>query len=468
MTAIFSNQQQKAIHLIWVLGIIIALLQISNYFINNYGPDSLFYNYLWQTQNWFLESLIFSWYFYRNKLITKGIIIQLLFIPYYIFKSEWAGFLDYHLDIDNSAQIYTVLNFITFLLPLIAFTFFYFGTEIKPTGVSKVKSLILQFIFTFIFSYMLSSDPDSLYRYIGSFVSSSLYQKDIAVCAIYLLISFKTVSVLIAFLYLSNRIYELKKLINPVDVQAISANFFKWGFLISYPILLLLALEMVASVFTMSFSSNLKTSEVINVVSGLVFFFVSARFFANLIQYRNYTLKKYFGVINAMSVLPLLNLAPFFLLIFAKINPAPISSYIHSLKQKRNIHLIIYCALLVLYYVYQYFSKDKELRDFSVFYKLIVFLVSVIALARFNISTKIIPFLAVAILYYSDIKDLFDFTDGFFSFIKHKIISFVWLGTFAIFMQYYVLDYILHKSFYTEYFEHHNEDEFKAYIERFQ
>jgi len=468
MISIFTNQQQKAINSIWVLGIIIALLQISNYFINNYGPETLFYNYLWETQNWFLESLIFAWYFYRNKMTAKAVIIQLLFIPYYIFKSEWAGFLDYHLEIENSAQIYTFLNFTTFLIPLILFTIFYFKAETKPASVSKLKSMLIQFIFTFLFSYVLSSDPDSLYKYVGSFAGGSLYQKDILVCAIYALISFKTVSVLIAFLYLSNRIYTLKKLINPIDVQAVSANFFKWGFSITYPILLLLTIEMVASAISMSFSSELKIAAVFSVVSNLIFLFISARFFANLIQFRNYTLKNYFGVINAVSILPLLNLGPFFLLIFAKINPAPISTYIGSLKKKRNIHLIIYCALLVLYYVYQYFSMDKEIRSFAVFYKLIVFVVSIIALARFKISTKIIPFLAVIILYYSDIKDLFDFTDGFLSFIKHKVISFIWLATFSTFVLYYVIDYILHKCFYTEYFENKNEEEFAAYIEKFQ
>ena len=469
MTSIFSNQQQKAINFIWVLGIIIAFLQISNYFINNYGPETSFYTYLWDTQNWFLESLIFAWYFYRNKMITKGVIIQLLFMPYYIFKSEWAGFLDYHLEIENSQQIYSLLNFATFLIPLILFTIFYYGAETKPAGLSKIKSLAIQFVFTFIFSFILSSDPDSLYNFIGGIVGTSLYQKDIVVCAIFLLISFKTISILIAFFYLSNRIYNLKGLVNPIDVQPISVNFFKWGFIISYPILLLLIIEMGASVFTMSFSfSGLKIATALNIVSGLIFLFITARFFANLIQFRNYTLRNYFGVINALSVLPVLNLAPFFLLTFAKIKPDAINSYIQTLKKKRNIHLLIYCALLAIYYVYQYFSKENELRDFMVFYKLIVFVVSIILLSRFKISTKIVPFLAVIILYFSEIKDLFDFTDGFLSFLKHKIISFVWLGTLATFMLYYVIDYILHKCFYTEYFERHNEEEFKAYIESFR
>ncbi|WP_293305181.1 hypothetical protein, partial [Pedobacter sp. UBA5917] len=198
MTSIFSNQQQKAISFIWVLGIIIAFLQISNYFINNYGPDNSFYNYLWETQNWFLESLVFAWYFYRNKLITKGIIIQILFMPYYIFKADWSGFLDYHLEIENSEQIYTIVNFATFIVPLILFTIFYYRAETKPAGVSKIKALTVQFVFTLIFSYILSSDPDSLYNFIGGIVGTSLYLKDAAVCVIFMLIAFKTVSVLIA------------------------------------------------------------------------------------------------------------------------------------------------------------------------------------------------------------------------------------------------------------------------------
>ncbi|WP_316801977.1 hypothetical protein [Pedobacter nototheniae] len=468
MNPLFSEKQQKAINSIWILGVIIAFLQISNYFVDSYGPDNLFYTYLWQSQNWFFESMVFAWYFYSNKFITKGAIIQLLFLPYYVFKSDWSGFLDYHMNIDNSSLIYNGINFVSFFIPLIFFAVFYFKSETKPAGVSKIKSVIVQLVSVLVFSFTVSSDPDSLYKFIGAFVGSSLYVKDIIVSLIFMLISVKIVSILIGFLYLSNRIYSIKLLVNPLDIQPISARFFKWAFIIAYPVLLFMLLDMVGTVFTISFSSSLKTSAIIYILSYLIVLFIYGRFFGNLIQYRNYTLKRYLGVINAFSVLPVLNLIPFFTLIFAKINSDSIGGYINKLKCNRNIHLIIYCALLTLYTLYKYFSKHAEIRDFSVFYSLGVYIVSILLLARFKLSTKIVPFLAVIILYYADLKDFFDFTQGFLSFIKAKVFSFIWLGTLAIFLLYYLIDYILHKCFYTEYFEQHNEEEFEAYIEKFQ
>lgn len=470
MNLLFSEKQQKAINSIWILGVIIAFLQISNYFVDSYGPDNLFYTYLWKSQNWLFESLVFAWYFYANKLIAKGVIIQLLFLPYYIFKTDWAGFLDYHLSIDNSNIIYSGLNFITFLLPLGAFLIFYFKSEIKPAGASKIKSIIVQIAAILIFSYTVSSDPDSLYKFIGGLVGSSLYVKDLIVSIIFTLISLKTIAILTGFFYLSNRIYSIKQLVNPLDVQNISAGFFKWAFLISYPVLLLMVVDMAATIFSisLSFSSSLKTTAIIYILSYLIVLFIYGRFFANLIQYRNYSLKKYFGVINSLSLLPIFNLIPFFTLIFAKVNSNSINSYIQKLKPNRNIHLIIYCVLLALYACYKYFSRPAEIRDFAVFYSLAVYIVSVLLLARFKLSTKIVPFLAVIILYYADIKDFFDFTQGFLTFIKAKVLSFIWLSTISMFLLYYVIDYILHKCFYTEYFEKHNDEEFEAYIEKFQ
>ncbi|WP_131536480.1 hypothetical protein [Pedobacter nototheniae] len=470
MNLLFSEKQQKAINSIWILGTIIAFLQISNYFVDSYGPDNLFYTYLWKSQNWLFESLVFAWYFYSNKLIAKGLIIQLLFLPYYVFKADWAGFLDYHLSIDNSNLIYSGLGFATFVLPLAAFVIFYFKSEIKPAGVSKIKSIIIQVVAVLIFSYTVSSDPDSLYKFIGGFVGSSLYVKDIIVSIIFSLISLKTIAILTGFFYLSNRIYSIKQLVNPLDVQNISASFFKWAFLISYPVLLLMVVDMAATIFSisLSFSSSLKTTAIIYILSYLIVLFIYGRFFANLIQYRNYSLKKYFGVINSLSLLPIFNLIPFFTLIFAKKSGNSTSNYVERLKSNRNIHLIIYCALLTVYTCYRYFSKQAELRDFSAFYSLAVYIVSVLLLARFKLSTKIVPFLAVIILYYADFKDFFDFTQGFLTFIKAKVLSFIWLSTASMFLLYYVVDYILHKCFYTEYFEQHNAEEFEAYIEKFQ
>lgn len=469
MTLLFSNKQQNALSSIWVLGIIVAFLQISNYFVDSYGPDNSFYNYLWQAQNWFLESLVFAWYFYKNKLITKGILIQLLFIPYYIFKSDWSAFLDYHLNIDNSMSIYNAMRCVTFFIPLICFAFFYHKTEDKPTGISRIKSLIIPFCSALVFSYAVSSDPDSLYKYTGFITAESLYIKDIIVCIIFLVISFKTIAVLVGFLYLSNRIYSIKKLLYPIDRQAISNQFFKWGFMISYTILLLTIVDMAGSIFSISFSSkSLKTATITYILSYLIILIISGRFFANLIQYRNYTLQKYLGVLNSLSVLPIFNLISFCVLLFVKKSTAPIGTYIENLKKNRNIHLIIYSALLILYTLYKYFGDPAPYREAAIFYRIPVFVIAILLLSRYKVSTKIVPFLVFIFLYYGDITGFFDFTEGYLTFFKGKILSFLWLGLTALALVYYIIHYILHKSFYTEYFEEHDAEKFEQYIAEFK
>ncbi|TDG37811.1 hypothetical protein EZJ43_01590 [Pedobacter changchengzhani] len=467
MNLLFTNNQKKAVESIWILGVIIAFLQISCYFMNSYGPDNTTYDYLWKLQNWFLQSLIFAWYFYKNKKTAQGFIIQLLFLPYYIFKKDWSSYLDYHLDFDRSALIYQSINIVSFVLPLLAFCVFYFKNETKPSNVSKIKGILIQFVVTLILSFTISSDPDSLYSFIGSLTTSSLYVKDAFVCLIFILISLKMIAVLTGFFYLSNRIYSANQTINPLDEQPISSDLFKWGFLISYPILFLSIVDMSKSVFTMAFST-INTHDILYMLGNLIVLFICGRFFGSLIQFRNFSLKRYFGVVNTLSLLPLLNLGAFFTLLYYKKSPVSITEYKDKLKPNRNIHLIIYCSLLTLYYLYNYFSKPADYRTFEPLYKLLVFGVSIIVLARFKWSTKVIPFLAVIILYFSDIKDFFDFGNGLWPFFKDKVFSFLWLGTLATFILYYIVDYILHKCFYTAYFEEHNPDKFEAYIEKFQ
>ncbi|NQX38753.1 hypothetical protein SAMN05421820_101786 [Pedobacter steynii] len=469
MTLLFSDKQQNALNSIWILGIIVAFFQISNYFVDSYGPDTSFYGYLWQVQNWFLESLVFAWYFYKNKLITKAVLIQLLFIPYYIFKSDWSAFLDYHLDIENSMSIYNAMRFVTFFIPLICFAFFYYKTETKPAGISRLKSLIIPFCSALVFSYAVSSDPDSLYKYTGFITAESLYIKDIIVSIIFLVISFKTIAVLIGFLYLSNRAYSIKKLIYPIDHQAISNPFFKWGFMISYTILLLTIMDMVGSIFSISFSSSsLKITTISYILSYLIILIISGRFFGNLIQYRNYTLQKYLGVLNAISMLPILNLISFFVLLFVKKSTAPIGTYVEKLKKNRNIHLIIYAVITILYILYKYFGDPAEYREASIFYRIPVFIIAIVLLSRYKVSTKIVPFLVFIFLYYGDITEFFDFTEGYLSFFKGKILSFIWLGLSTSALVYYIIHYILYKSFYTEYFEEQDAEKFEQYIETFK
>ncbi|MEL1252541.1 hypothetical protein AAEO57_02035 [Flavobacterium sp. DGU38] len=469
MSHLFSITQKKALDFIWILSLIIAFFYCNNYFISFYGPETTTYDNLYKTQAWFLHSLVFAWYFYRNNLKQKGIILQLLFIPYYILRKDLYHTIDYYLDIENSSNIGTVLDFITFIIPILYFSISYFKNEANLKSKANFKTYLSYFSLVIIMFYIIESNVDEFFNYF-SFIGDSPYIQDLIVCFIFLLIAFKTAMVLAGFFYISNRILSLKKIINPLDVQPISGNFFKWGFIISYTILLMSIVDLGSNAFRISFYSfnDLEITQILFYLSSFFVLFVSGRFLANLIQYRNYSLKKYFGIVNSLSLVPIFNLIPFFVLLFSKKSPKLIKDYIVKLKTKRNIHLAIYSVLIILFICYSYFSIQEELRNVNVFYKIPIQITAIILLSRFRFTTKIIPFAIAIFSYYEDIKEIFDFTKGYLFFIEDKIFSFIWLAVISAFLIYYISYYIIHKSFYTEYFQHQNDLEFEENIQQFQ
>lgn len=468
MSQIFTFSQSKTLKSIWILVLILAFFDISNYFVNNYGPDTTVYTYVWRIQNWLVYSTFFAWYFYRNNKIKQAILIQLLFIPYYIFRIDWNLLADYYLEFDNSSTIFNIVRFFTFIIPITYFSVAYFKNEAFLSSFSKKKNFIIQLALTLVLSYVVETDVDEFYKYIA-FASDSLLMQDTIVSVIIVLTSIKMILALMGFFYLSNRIYSREKLRNPLDIQPISNSFFKWGFIVSYTLFMFSIIDLGSSAFRLSFlSSNLKLTGILYLLSSFFVVFVSGRFFAQLIQYRNYSLQKYFGVINSLSILPVFNLIPFFVLLFSRKSQETIENYISKLKKKRNIHLLIYCGLFILFICYGYFSTDADWRDASTFYKIPMMIVAILLLSRYRLMTKIVPFVLVFISYFEDIKYLFDFSKGFLFFIEENIISFVWLGTISVFLLYYLAYYVLHKSFYTEYFEDDDEEEFEEHIKLFQ
>jgi len=468
MSQIFTPTQKRALDFIWILVLIIAVFDISNYFVNNYGPDTTAYTYVARVQNWVIYSTFFAWYFYRNNKLKQGILIQLLFIPYYIFRNDWGILGDYYLDFDNSRHIYNAVRFVTFIIPIAYFSVAYFKNEVFQTPFSKKKTFFIQLALTLVLSYVVETDVDEFFKYVA-FASDSPYKQDIIVSIILLFISAKSVLALIGFFYISNRIYSRTELKDPLDIQPISSRLFKWGFVVSYTLLVFSIVDLGSSAFRISFlSSNLKLTGILYLLSSFFVVFVSGRFFAQLIQYRNYSLKKYFGVINSLSLLPIFNLIPFLVLLISKKSQETIENYISKLKNKRNIHLLIYCVLFILFICYGYFSTESDYRDASTFYKIPTMIGAVILLSRYRVMTKVVPFVLVSISYFEDIKNLFDFSRGFLFFFEENILSFLWLGTISVFLLYYVIYYTLHKSFYTEYFEDQDEEEFEETIKRFQ
>ncbi|MCP2029296.1 hypothetical protein L1276_004480 [Flavobacterium sp. HSC-32F16] len=469
MTEFFSTSQKKALNFIWILCLLITFFYCSNYFISFYGPETNTYDYIYKIQGWLLHSLIFGWYFYRNSLVKKAVIIQLLFIPYYILRKDLYLTLDYYLDIDNSSYIDTFVRFFTFTIPIVYFAISYFKNEVNSKPLSKLKVFLPYLSLVIVMSFIIESDVDQFFSFF-TFIGDSPYIQDLIVCFIFLLIGIKTALVLAAFFYISNRIYSLKKILNPIEEHSISSNFFKWGFVISYTILLMSIVDLGSNSFRISmFAFNdIEFSQVLFYFSSFFVLLVSGRFLGNLIQFRNYSLKKYLGVINSLSVLPVFNLIPFLVLIISKKNPDTIEHYITKLKTKRNIHLIIYSIFIVLLICYNYFSKETSLRNSNDFYQIPIQIITIILLSRFKFTTKIIPFALVGFTFYEDIKEILDFTKGYLFFIEDKIFSFLWLAVISIILIYYLFYYILHKSFYTEYFQYKNELEFEEHIKQFQ
>ncbi|WP_136668879.1 hypothetical protein [Flavobacterium sp. H122] len=469
MTDIFSATQKRALNSIWILIAIIAFLYSSNYFVSYYGPETTIYKRLCSIQNWLLYSLVFAWYFYKNRLFKKGIVQQLLFLPSMVLLDELTLTADYYLDIENSSHILIFFQFITYIIPVVFFSVSYFKTEKHILQFSKIKTFLLQLALTIILSFAIESNVDNFYNYIA-FIGDTPYMQDIIVCSIFLLVSIKTALVLAGFYYITNRIYSRKKLINPIDRQPISNTFFKMGFIISYTVLLMCIIDLGQYALSISFFAfeEIEPNNVIFFLSSFFVLFISGRFLGNLIQYRNYSLKKYFGIINTLTLAPIFNLIPFLILLLSEKSQNNIGTYITKLKLKRNIHLTIYCALAVLFVCYEYFSTEAEIRNLTILYKIPMLIVAVLLLTRFRITTKLVPFAIVTITFYNEIKEVFDFTKGYLFFIQEKIFSFLWLAVISVCMVYYIIYYVIHKSFYTEYFQDQNETDFEENIKQFQ
>jgi hypothetical protein len=460
----FSQFQNKALQNIWQLGLFVAFLSSSSYFIYTYGPDNKTYNMINDIQVWLMNSLIFSWYFYKNKFYYKGIIIQIFFIPYYFFSESFGTSIDYFLSFSNIEIIYKIAPFFLYILPLIAFTKLYFQNERNNS--KKIIPLFLYFILTLFLNYLLDSNPDDLFNFVSTFSSDSPLKQDIIVCCIFSLFALKSICLLIGFFYISNRIESLKKLIYPIENQNCNSKMFLNGFVVSYTILFFVTIDLVKKIALFVFL-EINAIQIISFLSIFFALFVSARFNGQLIQNRNYSLKKYFGIINLFLIVPIVNIISLLVLYFAKIN-VDFEKYRSSLNKKRIIHIIIYTIIITGYIAYNYFELEKEFRNIQVFYYIPLYVLALYLVSQFKWSTKIVPFAVVIILYYEDLMAYFELTEGFKIFFNKKIISFAWISGFSICLLYYIGYYIMHKSFYSSYFANKNESILKDELAQFE
>ncbi|KFF04858.1 hypothetical protein [Flavobacterium reichenbachii] len=469
MKLIFSETQNNVINKIWVFGTILFSISMLLYCIEVFTPNTFIFTQLWRILSWFFNTFILAWYFYKNNKIRTGITLQLLSIPYF-FKNSISSFLDYNLtsylyDFTwyESSYIYKIINFIGFLIPFLYFVKHYFALENFDT--SKKTKWIFPVLISIVLLNVIDVELENTFGNFTFLNFSEPYMQDIFITTIELINTFKILFALIGFFYITNRFGGIKSIRKPIDEQFIDTKFFKWGFIISYFILILTILNLAQSILSISlFSSEFNLAEVSKLVSSYFLLLYSGRFLGSLIQFRGYSLKRYFGVINAFTLIPIINIFPFLVLLLTK-KAENVTQYFDNLKKNKTIHLGIYCLLLTLFLVYDYFTN--EVKTITDLIKIPVFILAIFLVAHYKIMTKIVPFAVVLFLYFEDIKRFFDFTEGYLAFFKDKIFSFLWLSSFGVFILYYVFYYVLHKSFYAAYSNTQNQENLTADTDKF-
>ena len=472
MKQLFSTTQNKVIDDIWKYGLALFALSMTLYLIDVFTPSTTFFKQLWRIFSWYFNSLIIAWYFYKNNKLKEGIIFQLLSFPYF-FGSNISFFIDYNLTSSfytlawyNTEYIAKILRFITFMLPLLYFVKQYLAIE--NTHHSKKIKWIHGFLISTVLMHVIDVDINSFFNYFSFLNFENSYIQDVIVAVIEVVGIFKILIIMVGFFYITNKLNNISSLRNAIEDQFIDKKFFKWGFIISFSILFLTLINLGGSIFQVSFYSNndMDLAAVFGLLANYFLLFYSGRFLGNLIQFRGYSLRKYFGIWNVFTLVPILNIIPFLILLFAK-KREEISEFLSKINKNKIIHLSIYCVLLVCLFIYEYFDMPKELQNTKYLIKIPVFLIAIFLVTRYKFMTKIVPFAVVLFLYFQDIKEFFEFTEDYLTFFKERIFSFLWLSSFAVFLVYYVIYYVLHKCFFVDFLNDKNQEKLISNLENF-
>lgn len=472
MKQLFSTTQNKVIDYIWKYGLALFALSMTLYLIDVFTPSTTFFKQLWRIFSWYFNSLIIAWYFYKNNKLKEGIIFQLLSFPYFL-GSNISFFIDYNLTSSfytlawyNTEYIAKILRFITFMLPLLYFVKQYLAIE--NTHHSKKIKWIHGFLISAVLMHVIDVDINSFFNYFSFLNFENPFIQDFIVAIIEAVGVFKILIIMVGFFYITNKLNHISSLRNPIEEQFIDKKFYKWGFIISFSILFLTLINLGGSIFQVSIYSNndMDLAAVFGLLANYFLLFYSGRFLGNLIQFRGYSLRKYFGIWNVFTLIPILNIIPFLILLFAK-KREEISEYLSKINKNKIIHLSIYCVLLVCLFIYEYFDMPKELQNTKYLIKIPVFLIAIFLVTRYKFMIKIVPFAVVLFLYFQDIKEFFEFTEDYLTFFKERIFSFLWLSSFAVFLVYYVIYYVLHKCFFVDFSNDKNQEKLISNLENF-
>lgn len=238
MKLIFSETQNNVIDKIWVFGIILFSLSMLLYYLEVFTPNTFIFIQIWRVLFWFLNTLILSWYFYKNNKIKTGIILQLLSIPYF-FKNDVSFLLDYnftHYLYDftwyKSSYIYKIINFLSLIVPFLYFVKHYFALE--NFNVSKKTKWLFPILITILLLNVIDIEVENTFGNFTFLNFNEPYMQDIFITVMEFINTFKILFGLIGFFYITNRFGGIKSIRKPIDEQFIDTKFFKWGFIISF------------------------------------------------------------------------------------------------------------------------------------------------------------------------------------------------------------------------------------------
>ncbi|WP_108866351.1 hypothetical protein [Aquimarina aquimarini] len=435
-----SDTQEKAVRNLGFLALLLLILGGVRYYVSEYTPDTEQYTILWKTINWLFSTLIFGWYFYKNKKYSAGILIQLLFIPFYILKVPLYYYIDYHTNFDNSYLIYKTIYGITLTLPVLWFALRYLKCEKQAYS---IKTMMRYSVFSMIAILLILSNLNGIFKYLQFVTFDPPYIKDIFYGFILCVRVIKLLCIFIGFLYMSNKLVSIKQLMHPIPKSVVTKRFFGYGSIVSYTLIFITFLGIGKEFISINFSfSDPEYIDIFKHFANIITLILSAVFLGNLIQYRGYSLKKYFGIVGTLSLLPVLNSIVFLIFTRSQKSKKSIHQYYSKLGKNTNIHLTIFSILFALY---SFIEKDEIVSVINILIMIIVVLI--LSTAKKNIlmisTTVAILFLGIEFYEYREYSDVFKL-------FKEKIITILCFALPSLVAIYYSLYYVLHKSFYTD------------------
>ncbi len=445
----FSKNQEKGLKKItWFIAILL-LFQVIQYVVYEFTPDTDFYILLWKYLYCFLFSFIFAWYFYALRKWLIGIAVQLLFVPILIYIDPLYDVLDYYTDFANSQYIYKVLLWVLVLTPCLAVSYWYMKQENLRI---QLKSFSKVFGFVMVLFFVLNSNVDNLFNSLPIRFNSTSTIQYVFHAILIILMTLKKVVLLIGFYYMLNRLTSWQKFYYPLDQQFVNQKLFSIGFFVSFTLIFMLFIGLLKEFAAMTFnlfsdhSKSLVTYS--ETISHLIIMGLSARFLGFLIQYRSFSLRRYFGIFTALSLFPVINLISFFVSWF-KWSVKSLKNYKARAVKAKVYHVFIYCALLILFYAFEKFPDTESEDLYYLIFELALHIGCIILLSEFKFAQYITPgILTLYFVYtaYDDFKQFNSISELFgISWLVNAIFVVI-----SYYIMYYILHFIYHKSFYVE------------------